>query len=194
MTALQAASLPQTPSRQPTKPVLPPFAASLISSGVMTTYPDGQPHFAADPRWKPPALSDEMRLKLSKECVEPLWAYLAPTDPARVLAVLDVLLSFFWQPQAVESTAEAVARIWADMLSSYPEWAIKRAAREWLAQPNARRPLPGDLMAMMDRWTADARLELALLQRLVNAPAKASETHATPPRARDAGEGSAAHA
>jgi hypothetical protein len=158
----------------------------------MTTYPDGQAHFAADPRWKPPALPDEMRLKISKECIEPLWAYLAPTDPARVLAVLDVLLSFFWQPQAAESTAEAVARIWADMLASYPEWAIKRAARDWLAQPNARRPLPGDLMAMMDRWTADARLELTLLQRLVNAPAKARETHATPPRA--AASGDSAHA
>lgn len=159
------------------------------------TYPDGQPHYAADPLWKPPALSAEQRLKISKECIEPLWAYLAPTDARQVLAMIKVLLRFFWVATGEPDEADkAVVRVWADMLSPYPEWAIHRAVRDWLAQPNARRPLPGDLMAMMDRWTADARLELALLQRLVNAPVQATETHGTPPRARDAGEGSAAHA
>jgi hypothetical protein len=61
-----------------------------------------------------------------------------------------VLLSHYFTMQSDAHITAAIAQDWIDILSGYPQWAIDKACKKYLAGPNcSRKPIQGNILQLV---------------------------------------------
>lgn len=70
-------------------------------------------------------------------------------EPEKALVRVVALLRQYFQTDTAQSVIEVEAEDWADALSPFPDWAIRRACRWWQGADNPnrkRKPMIGDIV------------------------------------------------
>ena len=72
---------------------------------------------------------------------------MTPATPDRIAHRAARLLSHYWQPEEAGHDTEARLADWAEVLSIYPDWAIRAAMTEFQRTAGNKRPTPALIAA-----------------------------------------------
>jgi hypothetical protein len=139
----------------------------LISSAKTHGWPNGEFTIEAKPDWQPPTLTDD-QMRDAIAALEIRKQALKPQDFSHFAHWLRVLMRNFWQdrvePDAVDASLIA---LWFEILGTHPEWAFKHAVKAYISSGKARKPLPGDLLPIMENEVEGLKLDALLLEAAI---------------------------
>jgi hypothetical protein len=139
----------------------------LIASGKTHGWPNGEFTIDAKPDWQPPALTDD-QMRDAIAALEIRKQALKPQDFSHFSFLLLMLMQNFWQDRTeADEIHDAIVLLWFEIVGNFPAWAFKHAIVAHLSTPKARKPLPGDLLPIMENEVAIWRLEALLLEAAI---------------------------
>lgn len=103
-----------------------------------------------------------------KSSIEAMRVEMTPAEPQEIAAELARLFSHY--PQQGAGNNVTAAQDWVDDMGSVSAIAFREACRKWRRDPNAFKPSPGQLLALIEKIEAPVR------ERLENAEEIEAET------------------
>lgn len=93
-----------------------------------------------------------------KSSIEAMRAELTPAEPQEIAAELARLFSHY--PQQGSGNNVSAAQDWVEDMGSVSAKGFREACRKWRRDPNAFKPSPGQLLALIEKIEAPARARL----------------------------------
>lgn len=112
-----------------------------------------------------PVLARQSDIPALKSSISQMRAELEPAEPEEIAATMARLFSHYPSPQA--GNTMTVAQDWLEDVGEVSAKAFRQAVKEWRRGPNAFRPSPGQLLALIAKIEAPYRERLAYAEEIL---------------------------